>query len=148
MLDASTGQLKLFNIFGVMAQLVGFGTQVPIPDLVADTNGDGSLDTGDVLYSLVDLVSYLAAVPPVAFGTTYDVLDGRVAGLPGMQFSTTPFSFDPMTGFTGTPYAGPATTEGIHLPSAIPEPSTLGLLSVATGLAGLLLRHRRRCGCV
>jgi len=139
--NPTLGQFQLFNIFGVIGQLVG-GQEVDIPDLFADTNGDGSLDTGDVLYGLVNVVPYIEALPSVALGDSYMVVNGQVAGLPGMLFSTTPFSFDPTTGFSGTLYNGPALTEGIHGATAIPEPTSLALISI--GVIGLWVRTLRR----
>lgn len=125
--DPITSQFTLNNIFSTITQRLGYGVEFPIPDLFADTNGDGHIGAGDVLYSLVNLDTYLNAIPPVSFGTSYQVLAGTVAGLPGMEFSTTPFSFDPSSGFTGTAYTGPAVTEAIHLPSSVPEPTSLSL---------------------
>jgi hypothetical protein len=141
--DATTGAYSLEDFFGRLAADVGVGVEIPIPDLYADTNGDGVLDSGDVLYSLDDINKYLAAAPTFALGDTFSVNDGAVAGLPGMMFSTTPFSFDPSTGFSpGTPYTGLAEAETEHLPAAVAEPDKWVLMSIALG--GLLIVRQRR----
>jgi hypothetical protein len=51
-----------------------------------------------------------------------------------MSFSTTPFDFDPGTGFSGTPYSGTAMAEGEHGVTVIPEPSAIVLIGI--GLIG------------
>jgi hypothetical protein len=125
-----------------LANAVGYGVVVKIPDLWADTNHDGSLDTGDVLYSLVNLEQYLAGpIPTFTPGQTFNIVNGQVASLPGMLFSTTPFTFDPTTGPSGTPYTGNATALTDHEPVTMPEPGTIGL--IGCGLV-LLWRTRRR----
>jgi hypothetical protein len=64
-----------------------------------------------------------------------------------MMFSTTPFTFDPATGFSGfTPYDGPATTEGIHDPSAIPDAASWTLILIGLAGVGLAIRHRKSVG--
>lgn len=141
--DATLGQYQLFNIFGVIEQFVGY-KEVYIPDLFADTNGDGSLGDGDVLYSLVDLVSYLPALPSVDLGKSYTIVNGQVPELPGMLFSTTPFTFDAITGFSWSPLDGQGITEGLHGVAATPEPSTILLLG--SGMAGLAWFGRRKWG--
>jgi len=141
--DATTDTYSLEDFFGRLRADVGEYVEIAIPDLYADTNGDGVLDSGDELYSLVDINKYLAAVPTFALGDIFSVNDGTVAGLPGMMFSTTPFSFDPATGFSSdSPYTGLAEAETEHLPEAVPEPSTWVLMSIALG--GLMIVVRRR----
>lgn len=143
--NGGTGQYELYNIFGVMAQITGYEAEIAIPDLMADVNGDRSLDGRDVLYSLVDLMTYLPARPAVAIGATYEISGGRVAGLPGMLFSITPFEFDPAVGFSFTPFSGLAEAEGIHLAKPIPEPSSLA--TMMEGLAALCLAGIIGKGC-
>ena len=130
-LDLSTGKFGTANIFSVLADKVGLDTAVPIPDLFADTNGDGELGTGDILYSVVDLNTYLLSIPTFTLGEAFDIVGGTVAGLPGMQFSSTPFTFNPDTGdFTGTPVTMPGYADALHDPEAIPEPATWSLLAL------------------
>jgi len=133
---------SLQDLFGTIAQSVGYNVVVAVPDLYADTNDDGSLDSGDVLYSLVDMSVYLNNIPTFTEGEAFNVVNGTVAGLPGMLFSTTDFTFNPSSGFTGTNYTGEADVESEHDLQATPEPAAivlagLGLLSVV-----LLRRYR------
>jgi hypothetical protein len=140
--DPTTSQFSLGNIFGTLADTVGVENEISIPDLFADTNGDGTLGLGDILYSLVDLNQYLTAVPQISFGEMFTVNNGTVSGLPGMMFSTDPFSFDPSTGFTGTLFNGTAEVKGIHGATAvIPEPSSLILVGI--GILGIVCWHIR-----
>lgn len=140
--NPDTQRFELLNIWGTIAQQLGEGASVAIPDLyIADANG--VLDD-HVLYSLVDLAVYTLAVPSFAEGDVFDIVNGQVAGLPGMYFSTTPFSFDSLTGFSDPPYTGRAIAETQHgfttIP-VIPEPATMTLL--AAGLAGLFVARQR-----
>jgi hypothetical protein len=141
-LSFNAGQYQSQDLFGTIASFLGDDVEVEIPDLYADTNGDGSLDTGDILYSLVDMSIYLKSVPSFSIGDTYSVVNGRVAGLPGMQFSTTEFTFDPSTGFTGTDYTGMAEAETLHALQSTPEPGTIVLTLVALASAAW---YRKRC---
>jgi hypothetical protein len=126
-LSVNAGQFQSQDLFGTITSFLGSDVEVEIPDLYADTNGDGSLDSGDVLYSLVDMSIYLQSAPAFSIGDTYSVVNGRVAGLPGMQFSTTEFTFDPATGFTGTDYTGMAEAETLHALQSTPEPGSIVL---------------------
>ena len=143
--DPTTGQFALANVFGTLAERLGLNTVVSVPDLFADTNGDGKLGPGDDLYSLVDMNTYLNKIPTFTLGEDFSIVDGTSADLPGMTFSTTPFSFDPSTGFTGTPYTGTGTANAGHDVSAIPEPSPLatGSLAAAALTAAARLGRRR-----
>jgi hypothetical protein len=137
--DPTTGGFGIANIFGVLASKVGLETAVPIPDLFADTNGDGVLGTDDILYSVVDLNVYLLSIPTFTLGQAFDIVAGLVAELPGMQFSSTPFSFDPATGaFNGTPVTIPGFADALHDPEAVPEPSTWSLLAAGFTLLAFL----------
>lgn len=140
--DPDTSTFALANIFGTLAERVGVGTKVRVPDLFADVNGDGVLGDGDVLHSLVDLTVFLAAVPTFQPGEVFEIIDGVAATLPGMMFSTSEFSFSETTGFTGTPYSGPASVEAFHGLTAIAEPPAAGLLATALVLLGFA-RYRR-----
>jgi hypothetical protein len=120
--------------------------RIAIPDLFADTNGDGSLGAGDLLYSAVDLNVFLTAHPAFAFDETFSIVNGLAPGLPGMFFSTTPITFDAATGaFDGTP----ATTDGTALSAhnmqlVTPEPATLALLVAGLFPAAAFGRRGRR----
>jgi hypothetical protein len=123
--DPKTATFGLANVFGVEAASVGLGHEVLIPDLFGDTDKNGTIGDGDVLYSLVDLSAYLKSIPQFSLGESFDVVNGEVAGLAGMMFSTSPFVFDPDTGFSSTPFSGEAIVEGQHGATAVPEPGTL-----------------------
>jgi hypothetical protein len=124
--DSATSRFILDNIFGTIALKIGTDTPVAIPDLyIADDSGVAQDDT--TLYSLVDLATYLDAIPSFTEGQEFDVVNGAVAGLPDMLFSATPFVFDPSMGFIGTPYSGKAVAETQHGFTATPEPATLAL---------------------
>lgn len=138
--DPLTGQYLLGNIFGAIADKFGMDHEILIPDLFADTNG-GGLGEGDVLYSIVDLNAFMVSLPSVSLADTYNVVDGLVTALPGMQFSTTPFVFDRTAGFVGTAYTGPASVDAYHGASGIPEPTMAPLLAGA--LIGFSRRARR-----
>jgi hypothetical protein len=117
---------------------------VRIPDLYADTDGNGFIDGGDTLYSLVDLSVYLTGIPTFNFNDHFTVVGGVVAGLPGMRFSTTDFAFDPVLGFTDPPYSGDAVVLSDHtLTPEVPEPTSVVLMSTGFAFGGLLRRRHR-----
>jgi len=135
-LDPNTGTFYLQNTFETISVLAGDGTVVRIPDLYADTDGNGAIGDGDILYSLIDLDgSLLLPQPSFAMGDFFDIIGGEVAGLPFMWFSTTPFVFDPSTGFTGMPYSGQAVAATEHNIYTVPEPSAL--FTLVTGLVAI-----------
>ncbi len=143
--DSATNEFVLTNIFGTIADRLGLEQELLIPDLFADTNGDTQLGDGDVLYSLVDLSQYLNAIPSFGLGESFTIINGSVASLPGMMFSTAPFIFDPGTGFSGTPFSGIGIANSEHGLTAVLEPSTLMLLwSGLTGLVGFKIIGKRR----
>jgi hypothetical protein len=142
--DPTANVFFVNNIFSVIAERLGIGAGVKIPDLFADTNGNGTIGEGDVLYSLVDLYEYLEFVPDFAMGDTFDIVNGMVSGLPGMMFSTTPFSFDENSGFnSGTPFSGVGHADTLHDIAAVPEPPLLGLVG-AISLVLLVLSQVRK----
>ena len=114
-LNSSTGEYQLYNIFGVIAQMLG----VEIRRFVSPTWWKPSAT--DTLFRVVNLAKYLKSPPTVDVGDAYVVADGVVTGPPGMEFSTTPFSYDPRTWlFSGRPYTGLALDPTPH---GLPEPS-------------------------
>jgi hypothetical protein len=131
--DPVRGTYELVNVFGTLADRQ-ITYEVRIPDLFGDTDNNGILGEGDVLYSLVDLNIYLNSIPNFSLGDSFAVINGTTSALPGMSFSTTPFDFDPGTGFSGTPYSGTAVAEGEHGVTVIPEPSAIVLIGI--GLIG------------
>ena len=140
--DAQTSSYYMDGIFDLLHEVYGDGQFLHVPDLFADTNNSGALDDGDVLHSLVDLRQFCANAPGFADNQTYQIVNGHVDALPGMMFSTTPFTFSAATGWdSGTPFTGDAATYSYHsLTSNTPEP---GFACVAT-IAGLALTAVRR----
>jgi hypothetical protein len=112
-----------------------------IPDLFADTNGNGMLDDGDHLYSAVNLYPYMAGNVSFNLGDSFNIVDGVSAALPGMVFGTSPISLDDTSsdGFDNPdPYTGPSSAMAMH-GVTVPEPTALILLA----LGGLGLRIGR-----
>src|SRR5262249_6567493 len=135
-LDPSTGAYGLGNVFGTISRFVGDNNTITIPDLYADTNGDGTIGAGDILYSEVDLNAYLRNVPNFSLGDIFNIVNGTVNGLTGMQFSTTPFVFDASTGaFNGAPFNGTGVAMSTHDLTPIPEPR--GIFPLSLCLIGL-----------
>jgi hypothetical protein len=130
----------LGNIFALLVDRDVFH-EVRIPGLFADMNGDGMLNDADVLYSFVDLDIYLNAIPIFSLGDSFAIINGVVAGLPGMMFSSTPFTTSgSVPGFfriVGTPVSAVGTVHSQYgITVVIPEPGTWFLF--ATGCVGLL----------
>ena len=125
-----------------------------MPDLWADTNGDGLIGSGDVLFEIVDLNAYtvdgnddLASVNArFTPGQAFTIVNGQVDGLPGVLLSTTEPTFSPSGGYSGTPYTGTGMVYTYHGDSGtVPEPSTLSLLCLAANsLLAFAWRKRRR----
>lgn len=159
--DPATGRFILVDAFGTLHRKVGASREVLVPDLFADTNGDGIIGTGDLLYSLVDLTIWPEHLPSVLLGDSFVIVDGQVAELPGMWFATTPFIFDPETGLrsTGLSSSSPAVyslgngarrfttagavTNAMHGFSATPEPTSWAFLVAGFGMVGTASRRRR-----
>ena len=140
--DAAAGGFYIGSIMDTVFSALGADVGVRLPDLYADTNGDGSIGPGDVLYSWVDLDVYLAAIPLFAEGDIFNIVNGEVAQLPGMLFSTTPFGFDSAIGAIGTPFTGSGVAFSEHeLVADVPEPGSLMLVMLAAGIALLTRRH-------
>ena len=137
--DTQTNSYYMDGVFDLLHAMYGDNVFVHIPDLFADTNGSGGLDEADELYSLVDLRQFLPNPPDFGDNQAYTIVNGHVAGLPGMKFSTTPFSFSSSTGWDdGTPFTGEGVTYSYHSIES-PEPAALSLLV----LGCLMLRRRR-----
>jgi hypothetical protein len=135
----ATQTWELLNIWGTIAQQVGNDVLIAIPDLYA-SDASGALD-GVTLYSLVDLAIFLKDLPAFTEGQVFDIVNGQTAALPGMYFSTDPFTFDPATGFSDPPYTGTAIALTEHgFASLVPEPAPVALLALG---ALVLLRGKR-----
>lgn len=137
--DPDTNQALIQDVFGTIAGKLGFESPVRVPDLFADTNGDGLVGEGDVLYSMVDVNEYIEKTVSFSLGDTFRITNGLAAGLPGMMFSSSPFIYSAATGFSGTPVDLDGTIEAFHelTPTpTIPEPMTFFLLGI--GIVGLL----------
>lgn len=153
--DVNSRQYYLVDDFAFIKHKIGLYVTVKIPDIFADTNNDGIIGTGDRLYSLVDLDLYLEAIPTFSLGDSFDIVNGTISGLPGMVFSTTPFIFDPVSGFTTTGLftstpnqtfgtEGSAYAHAYHPLRAVPEPASWAMMIAGFGMVGGALRSRRR----
>jgi hypothetical protein len=149
--NSQTSEYELVDDFRTIAVMVGNKVPVEIPDLFADTNGDGVIGAGDILYSLVDLRQYLLHPPSFSLGDHFTIVNGTVASLPGMWFSATPFSFSPNSGFTSASallaaggLSGDSVAGGSHTLVSTPEPSSWAMLVGGFGLTGWAMRRARR----
>lgn len=127
--------------FGRLARMAGLN-ELHIPDafssdLEADADGDLTL------YSVVNLLIFGPLAPSFSFGDEFMITGGVSALFPGMQFSSTPFTFDPLLGFVGTDFNGMATIHAAHEVFAIPEPSSVILLLSALGMTFVAKRHKK-----
>jgi hypothetical protein len=144
--DSSSGTYILDGVADLIFQMYGDDVSIFVPDLYGDTNGNGQMDSDDLLYSLVDLRQFLLNPPSFDPLQTYSVVNGRVAGLPGMKFSTTPFSFSSGSGWDdGTPFTGGGTELSLH-EAVVPAAPSACVLCVALWSSGLLRRRRGACG--
>ena len=145
-IDETISEHRLCNVFDVVGNLrPGVGARMP--DLYADTNGDGVIGTGDNLYSLINLNDALTVPEPIfSLGDPFNIVNGRVAELPFMYFSSTPFVFDfanigAVDGLIYTPFTGKAVAITDHAFVGVPGP--LPLLGVGAAF-GFSRRLRKR----
>ena len=145
-IDETINEHRLCNVFDVVGNLrPGVGARMP--DLYADTNGDGVIGTGDNLYSLINLNDALTVPEPsFSLGDPFNIVNGRVAELPSMYFSSTPFVFDlanigAVDGLIYTPFTGKAVAITDHAFFDVPGP--LPLLGVAAAF-GYSRKLRKR----
>jgi hypothetical protein len=134
-----------YNVFDFIADSVGEGVTVRIPDLFGDTNGNGMLDSGDVLYAAVNLADYIPADVSFALGDTFNVTGGSTPALPGMIFGTAPITLDPSSpdGFSNPdPWTGTGTALTEHDNTAVPERGTNALIICGMLFFGFLNRSR------
>lgn len=134
------GKIHIEGTIARLFQLRGTGLLF-LPDLYS-TEMPADAQGVFTLYSVVDIREFMLTTPTFQLGDVFTVNDGLVDGLPGFQFSTTPFAFGPDTGFTGTPFSGMATALTLHIFQAAPEPGSLALvLGALTMLAAFQLRR-------
>lgn len=140
--DPATNEWVMYNIFTTVDLTLPNGDTLLIPDLYA-TDSAGDLINME-LYGLVDLGVYLENVTCTLgickenfnLGDTFTVVDGEVAGLPGMYFSFNPWTFTPEGGWVDPgDYSGTVIAITQHGVPSIPEPSTWAMM--AAGFAGL-----------
>jgi hypothetical protein len=110
-----------------------------LPYLI-DMRGQGY----EFIYTAWDLDRWLPDPRPWYLGQTFQVIDGLVPDLPGLQVGLAPFEFNPDVGPDQDPIINLQPMSGIVEVAAefemIPEPATMGLF----GLAGLLMVWRKR----
>lgn len=121
-------------------ELVGDDVRISIPDGFGDTNGDGVIGDGDVIYSAVNLYEFAPARSSWSFGQFFDVVDGVCDLLPGMAFGTAPITFSVDAAPFGSgrtvisgmdnpqPYTGSIRIDAAHTVS-VPAPSIALMLA-------------------
>src|SRR5439155_299549 len=79
------------------------------------TTPNGLMDDDDTLYSLVDLRQFLLNPPDFDPLQHFQLVNGHSDALPGMRFSTTPFTFSEQSGWSdGTPFSGDSVELSYH----------------------------------
>lgn len=131
--NTTTSEYELESIFDYVGDAYGPDFYVKVPDLYADTNGDNEIGVGDLLYSLVDLRAFTNSgdgpIPAFVPDQIFSIVNGTVASLPGMLFSTTAFTFTAAGGYSGTPYNGSGVAQTDHEIAQTPEPSSVLLMA-------------------
>jgi hypothetical protein len=129
----SGGDFQIFPLITYVQNNLAIGVKLSIPDLFADTDGDGVLGIGDTLYSALNLADFLDASVNFSFGDTYSIVNGASLLLPGMLFGTqqiVPNASNP-TGYDNpAPWTGTVVALASHAIVAIPEPGTILLLGI------------------
>ena len=151
-LDPTTGKYVQHSIFHFLQ--LAYGTaEIEFMDFWFDVNGDGRIDALDHMYALYDIGEYthdgLDSLADLnsrfSPGQVVDIVNGKIAGIEGLSFSTTAFSFDENTGYQGTAFTGTGYGVTNHVFGSVPEPQTLGLLLAAFGAAAWATRPGRSC---
>lgn len=158
-IDPDTGLWVKEGLFDRLSVRYDFkAISLNIPDLFADTNGDGVIGDGDVLYSFVNIYQFTVNAPVFSLGDWFTIVNGQVPGLEGMWFSPTPIYVDPVLGpqpsggawynsgqfqswSTGNAVAMSA--HSLYVPH-IPEPATWAMMIAGFGIVGLGLRRHGR----
>jgi hypothetical protein len=136
-----------YSFIDYIATQLGPGGHIAVPDLYGDTNHDGKLDGGDVLYTAVNLADYIPANPSFNLGESFTMSGGISAQLPGMLFGTQPITLDASApdGFSNpAPFTGDgiALTEHANTVVPEPEPGVVMLMISALTLAGKIFHIR------
>lgn len=135
-----------------VAENFGINRELRIPDLYADTDENGILGEGDILYSavnLVDSVDRINAGFTFNIGDSFAIINGSSSLLPGFLFGTQPITRD-ANSLTGYINPEPFTGDGFVLTEhtvevVVPEPtSTLSLLALGTLGAGSVLMRKQK----
>lgn len=129
----SGGDFQISPLITYVQNNIAIGKELSIPDLFADTDGNGVLGIGDTLYSTVNLADFLPASVNFNFGDTYSIVNGTSLLLPGMLFGVQPIvpNASNPTGYDNpAPWTGTAMALASHGIVAIPEPGTILLLGI------------------
>jgi hypothetical protein len=138
----------MYNIWTTVDLSLPNGDLLVIPDLYASDSG-GLIN--EELYGLVNLSVYLNSVVcngticevPFTQGETFNIVNGQTALLPGMMFSTDPWTFTPAGGFMDPgAYNGQATQVTQHDLPSMPEPGSSWLLGAGFAAIFGLARSR------